>query len=89
MVRHPERKSPRLPGYDYSRPGAYFITACTRNREFLFESHDARMTVLSAWHSVLEIFVNIVLGEFVVMSNHIHGIIRIRAEGAYRLHPGT
>ncbi len=89
MLHHPERKSPRLPGYDYSRPGAYFITACTKNREFLFEANDARLAVISAWQSVLDIFANILLGEFVVMPNHIHGIIWILAEGAYRLHPGT
>ena len=89
MRNHPERKSPRLQGYDYSRPGAYFITACTKNREFLFEPNDAHKAVLSAWYSVLDIFANIVLGEFVVMSNHIHAIIWILAEGAYRLHPGT
>ncbi len=89
MPNHPERKSPRLAGYDYSRPGAYFITACTKNREFLFSSNDARRAVLSVWHSVLDIFANIMLGEFVVMPNHIHGIIWILADGAYRLHPGT
>jgi putative transposase len=89
MPNHPERKSPRLAGYDYSRPGAYFITACTKNREFLFASNDARRAALSAWHSVLDIFANIMLGEFVVMPNHIHGIIWILADGAYRLHPGT
>jgi REP element-mobilizing transposase RayT len=88
MPHHPERKSPRLPGYDYSLPGAYFITACTKNREFVFASEDARLAVVSAWHSVLEIFANIMLGEFVVMPNHVHGIIWILAQGAYRLHPG-
>jgi REP element-mobilizing transposase RayT len=89
MPNHHVRKSPRLSGYDYSRPGAYFITACTRNREFLFESREAQTAVLSAWHSVLDIFANMILGEFVVMPNHIHGIIWILTEGAYRLHPGT
>jgi putative transposase len=89
MPDHPERKSPRLQCYDYSRPGAYFITACTKNRHFLFEAKDAQIRVLLAWYSVLDIFANIELGEFVVMPNHIHGIIWILPEGAYRLHPGV
>ena len=84
-----ERKPMRLHGFDYSVPGAYFITACTKNREFLFETNDAIMAVESAWYSLSDIFANIELGEFVVMPNHIHGILWIKAEGAYRLHPGT
>ena len=47
------------------------------------------MEVLCAWNSVPDIFANIVLGEFVVMPNHVHGIIWILADGTYRLHPGT
>jgi REP element-mobilizing transposase RayT len=85
---HPERKPMRLPEYDYSLPGAYFITACTMNRELLFVLPEAELAVESAWHSVLDIFANMELGEFVVMPNHVHGIVWIKGEGAYRLHPG-
>ena len=84
-----ERKPMRLPSYDYSMPGAYFVTACTKNREFLFESPEAKLAVESAWQSVLDIFGKIELDEFVVMPNHIHGIVWITGEGSYRLHPGT
>ena len=74
----------RLPHYDDSMPGAYFITACTtKNREFLFDSNDARLAVESAWYSVLDVFNSIALGEFVVMPNHIHGIVWIKGLGAY------
>jgi len=79
----------RMQGYDYSLPGAYFVTACTKNREFLFESHDAKLAVESAWQSILDVFANIELHEFVVMPNHIHCILWVKGEGAYRLHPGT
>jgi REP element-mobilizing transposase RayT len=79
----------RLPEYDYSMPGAYFVTACTKNRELLFETPEAKLAVESAWHSVLDVFANVELGEFVVMPNHIHGIIWITGKGSYRLHPGT
>ena len=83
-----ERKPTRLSNYDYSMPGAYFITACTKNRGFLFETNETIMAVESAWNSLLEIFANLELGEFIVMPNHIHGVICIVGEGAYRLHPG-
>jgi putative transposase len=83
------RKNMRLAEYDYSTPGAYFITACTKNRDFFFNTLEAKLAVDTAWSSLLEIFANIELGEFVVMPNHIHGIIWITGEGSYRLHPGT
>jgi putative transposase len=84
-----ERKPMRLLEYDYSMPGAYFVTACTKNRELLFEPPEAKLAVQSAWYSLLDIFANIELGEFIVMPNHIHGIVWITSEGSYRLHPGT
>jgi REP element-mobilizing transposase RayT len=89
MKLHPARKAMRLPGYDYSLPGAYFVTACTKNRELLFETPDTKLAVESAWRSLLDIFADIELAEFVVMPNHIHCILCIIREGAYRLHPGT
>ena len=84
-----QRKPMRLPDYDYSLPGVYFVTACTRNRQLLFDSPDAKLAVESAWNSLLDVFANIELDEFVVMPNHNHGIVWIIGEGAYRLHPGT
>jgi hypothetical protein len=69
MTPHPERKTMRLASYDYSLPGAYFVTACTRNRELLFDALDAELAVELAWHSLLDIFANIELGELIVMPN--------------------
>jgi REP element-mobilizing transposase RayT len=89
MTPYYERKSMRLPEFDYSMPGAYFVTTCTKGREFLFETPDAKLAVESAWQSLLDIFNNIELGEFVVMPNHIHGIVWITGNGSFRLHPGT
>jgi len=83
------RKTLRLPDYDYSSPGAYFITSCSRDREFLFEEAEAKRAVESAWHSLLDVFGGIELDEFVVMPNHVHGVICILEGGAYRLHPST
>jgi len=89
MTPHPERKTMRLASYDYSLPGAYFVTACAKNREFLFETSEAKLAVESAWHSMLDIFGSIALDEFIVMPNHIHGIVWINGDGSYRWHPGT
>jgi REP element-mobilizing transposase RayT len=82
---HPQRKSPRLPGYDYAQPGAYFITICTAHRQHLFGNiengmmicntlgqiaHQELFNLPSRWHMVD-------VDTFVVMPNHIHAIILI------------
>jgi putative transposase len=89
MKLHLERKRMRLPGYNYSMPGAYFVTACTMNRALLFDTPETKLALESAWHSLLDIFANIELDEFVVMPNHVHCILCITREGPYRLHAGT
>lgn len=55
----------------------------------MFDTPEAKLAVESAWESLIDIFAHIELGEFVVMPNHIHGIIWITESGCYRLHPGT
>jgi REP element-mobilizing transposase RayT len=79
------RRSIRLKGCDYSRPGAYFITICTQNRECLFGKVAAGKMRLNAlgrivweeWFRTAEIrpYVRLNEYEFVVMPNHVHGII--------------
>ncbi|HXF70107.1 MAG TPA: transposase [Thermoflexus sp.] len=79
------RRSIRLRGYDYSQPGAYFITICTQNRECLFgevvdgemELNDAGQMVAEQWQALPERFPHIRMDAFVVMPNHLHGIILI------------
>jgi REP element-mobilizing transposase RayT len=109
------RRSIRLPGYDYSRPGYYFVTICIRNRaERLFGDIDfvgagskpapesvpepapesvpqpthARMIlnefgniVQCAWDDLINHVPGIALDTFVIMPNHVHGIIRIIGTG--------
>jgi len=78
-----QRKSPRLRGYDYSQQGAYFITVCTQNREALFgRVADQQMHLNAAgemvgdyWQRIAERFPTVELDAWVVMPNHIHGII--------------
>jgi len=90
MTYNPEihhRRSIRLPGYDYAQPGAYFVTICAAQRECLFGEVADDVVIMSAfgtiageeWFNSAEIRHDIVLfdDEFVVMPNHVHGIIRI------------
>ena len=79
------RHSIRLKGYDYSQPGAYFITICTQNRECLFGEIEHGVMRLNAmgelvkytWDDLVHHVAGIALGPFAVMPNHVHGIIEI------------
>ncbi len=79
------RRSIRLKGYDYSQPGAYFVTICTKNRKCLFGNvfdgkiilNDAGQIAQKCWSGIPDHYPNVILDEFVIMPNHIHGIIII------------
>lgn len=79
------RRSIRLPGYDYSQAGTYFVTICTQGRACLFGrvvEGDIRLNrygeiVRSCWLDIPMHFPKVELDEFVVMPNHVHGIIVI------------
>ncbi|MEL6269261.1 MAG: transposase [Chloroflexota bacterium] len=93
MLTLPQRKSPRLQGYDYSQAGAYFITICTHNRVHLFGTiADAEMVTTSAgniaterWFALPQHHASIELDGFVVMPNHVHGILVFPDDGALNL----
>ncbi|MFZ1417685.1 MAG: transposase [Burkholderiaceae bacterium] len=84
------RKSIRLKDCDYSRAGAYFITICTHERQALLgQIVDGQMQlnslgeiVQAVWFALTEHYAHIHLGVFVVMPNHVHGIIEIKVEEA-------
>jgi len=79
------RRSIRLKGYDYAQAGLYFITICCQDRACLFgEIQNGEMVLneygtiaRNEWIKTHEIRTNVELGEFVIMPNHIHGIIKI------------
>jgi len=81
-----KRKSPRLKNYDYTQAGAYFVTICSKDRECIFgEIKDGTMVsneygdaVQFTWDDLIQHNANISLDQFVVMPNHIHGIIFIK-----------
>ena len=78
-------KSTRLEGYDYRQAGLYFITVCTHNRGHYFgeivdnEMQLSNIDVLADvfWHEIKNHKKNIELHQFVVMPDHIHGILEI------------
>ena len=85
---HPGRKQNRLVNYDYSQPGAYFITVCTQNRKCLLstivggDAHIAPYTVLTSMGDVAEKYIQTIPGidQYVIMPNHVHMILRISAK---------
>jgi len=79
------RKSIRLKNYNYSSKGFYFVTICTKDRKCFFGQIENNILQLSDigelakifWNEIPQHFPNTELGEFVIMPNHIHGIIQI------------
>jgi len=79
------KKSLRLQNYDYAQNGLYFVTICTQNRKPLFGRiedenmilNNAGEMVQKVWSEIPIFYVGFVLHEFVVMPNHIHGLIEI------------
>ena len=88
-----QRRSIRLRGYDYAQAGAYFITICTHNRTHLFGTIAAGTVLTNAagnaaadcWLQIPVHFPNVELDQWVIMPNHIHGILVITTpiEGAF------
>ena len=80
-----KRRSIRLPGYDYSSKGAYFITICTHRHLSIFgdiidsemQLNDAGKRVQTCWNEIPNHFPHVSLDAFVVMPNHVHGILFI------------
>lgn len=87
------RRSIRLQGYDYTQGGAYFITICAQNRQHLFGDgvaveatprgcpvavlNDAGRMIQAVWDEIPVYYADTAIDEFVVMPNHIHGIVVI------------
>ncbi len=70
----------RLEWYDYSMEGAYFITICTLSRDLLFDFKPASDMVESYWNKIAIKFSDVSFDEFVIMPNHIHGILIVGAD---------
>lgn len=83
------RKNIRLPRYNYGKCGFYFVTICTKDKRcYLGDVRDNKINlseigkiVQLCWQKIPEHFSSIGLGKFIVMPNHIHGIIEITNVG--------
>ena len=80
----------RLPYWDYGWDSAYFVTICTKNKEHFFGEiknqemicSDLGIIAKKYWEEIPNRFPFVLLDVFVIMPNHIHGIIVIDKEGA-------
>src|SRR5262245_55309350 len=83
------RRSIRAANYDYAGGGTYFVTICTAEREMLFgENQNGLMTLnefgciaKEEWERSADIRREIQLEAFVIMPNHVHGLVTIVPEG--------
>lgn len=79
------RRSIRLKGYDYSRAGRYFVTLNCQDRAHLFgtvedgamQLNEAGQVARDCWLAIPDHFPDVVLHEFVIMPDHVHGILEI------------
>jgi putative transposase len=83
-----QRKSLRLEQYDYSSPGAYFVTICSQLKGFDWFGSISRdgvvlnaagKMVLEVWNQIPKFYPNIAVNTFVVMPDHVHGIVVIKS----------
>ncbi len=94
MNQKQHRRSIRIKGYNYASSGAYFITICTNKHEQLFgeivngkmELNECGKIVQSEWIKTGILRSNIEIDAFIIMPNHIHGIIFIHDDSGVMHH---
>jgi REP-associated tyrosine transposase len=80
-----KRSSIRIKGYDYSQRGVYFVTLCVKKKAHLLGCVEDGALILSEigkivekyWLEIPEHFPGVRLDEYVIMPNHVHGLIEI------------
>jgi putative transposase len=80
-----KRKKIRLKEYDYPLPGGYFITICTYEKQCILSDivdgeiclRDAGKIVETCWHDIPNHFTDVEIDEFIIMPDHVHGIVII------------
>ena len=85
-----KRKNLRLKGFDYSLDGFYFVTICTRDRTCLFGNvvggsmrlNNFGEIIKSQWSQLERKYPDVKLNHFIIMPNHVHGIIVMTNAGA-------
>ena len=84
----PSRRSIRLPEYDYSQEGGYYITLCIHNKQCLLSDIDNGEVslrpageMIEHWlHRIPHKYPHVTIGEYVIMPNHIHFILTVGAD---------
>ena len=85
MKNSPKRKSPRLKEYDYSAPGAYFVTVCTYNKKHILgtivngemnHNHLGKIAEKEI-KNIQSHYNNVLVDKYVIMPNHIHMLVSI------------
>ncbi len=71
------RRSIRLKDYDYSQAGAYFVTICCYGKKTYFENVKIQNIIEQCWAEIPQHFPNVSLDEYVIMPNHLHGILML------------
>ena len=87
------RRSIRLPYYNYSRPGAYFVTICAHNHRCLFGKsyedkvmlNDAGIMIKKWYEALVTRFEGLVCDDFVCMPNHVHFIIFLNQQSQRKI----
>lgn len=84
----PQRKHHRLSGYDYGQYGYYYVTICTRSKEnLLAQIVPGSLTTtptpigekaIECWKNIAILNKNVEVDKFVLMPNHLHGIIILK-----------
>ncbi len=83
MAALPQRKTTRLGEFDYSTPGAYFVTICVEDRRPTLQSDATKGIIERCWTDIHSHRSHVECDEFVVMPDHVHGILFIHED------PGT
>ena len=83
------RRSYRLKGYDYASLGAYFVTMCTKDRRPLFDRPEIRSIAERCWLEIPRHHAGVDLDTWVIMPDHIHGIVFFTREGVQLNAPTT
>ncbi len=97
MVISSPRRRNRLPDYDYSTPGWYYVTICAYRLQCWFgDVVDGEMELNSfgkiaedCWNKIPKHFKNVELDEYIIMPNHIHGIIIINCSAVENITVGN
>jgi len=97
QIKKPGRRTIRLQHYNYSQEGMYFVTICTHEKICHFGAISNEQMHLNAlgkiveayWKEIPEHFEHVDIDEFVIMPNHVHGILSITDSSKQKVLLGT